>query len=122
VLTGHAHIVGGLDFSPDGARLLTTSADRTIRVWRVRDGAVLATYRFTSSVHDAAFSPDRTRMLVALDDGTARIFPLGVDDMLAAARCQVGRGLTAAELDRFAVGEPRMAPRGPCPPVFSWQK
>ncbi|WP_437682087.1 nSTAND1 domain-containing NTPase [Sorangium sp. So ce131] len=76
-------------FSMDCTRVVTTSDDRTARVWRT-DGTgrpiVLRGHR--ASVLHAAFSPDEARVVTASADGTARIWPLSVGalrERLAAA-------------------------------------
>jgi len=42
-LEGHDKGVSSVRFSPDGTRLASASADKTVRIWRVADGACLAT-------------------------------------------------------------------------------
>ncbi len=37
ILTGHAGAIHGLSFTSDGAKLLSTAADKTLRVWNVAD-------------------------------------------------------------------------------------
>ena len=37
-LRGHIHVVGSADFSPDGRRLVTARADRTVRIWDLSVG------------------------------------------------------------------------------------
>jgi hypothetical protein len=37
-LKGHSDYVGSAAFSPDGARIVTASVDRTVRVWNVSWG------------------------------------------------------------------------------------
>ena len=55
----------GVDFSRDGAVLVSGSSDRTLSLWRVSDGAALATW-FTNngSPRSAAFSHDGRRIAV----------------------------------------------------------
>jgi len=51
--------VWSLAFSPDGQMLASGSADNTIRLWRVSDGAPLRTLKgHTNVVTSVAFSPD----------------------------------------------------------------
>jgi serine/threonine protein kinase len=45
-------------FSPDGARILTASADKVARLWNGGSGKLLATFRHESGVNSAVFSPD----------------------------------------------------------------
>jgi len=62
-------------FSPDGARVLTASADRTAQVWEVRTGTPAGLpLRHREAVLSAVFSPDGTRVLTASADGTARLW------------------------------------------------
>jgi WD40 repeat protein len=42
ILKGHAGSVGQVSFSPDGARVLTASADESARIWDSASGAQLA--------------------------------------------------------------------------------
>jgi len=40
--SGHKRAVNGLNFSPDSSKLVSASADKTIRVWDVAKGKILA--------------------------------------------------------------------------------
>jgi WD40 repeat protein len=83
-LEGHTSQVQSADFSPDGQRIVTTSYDRTARVWNAANGQLLAKLEdhtggvgnpdpFTSGA-SAAFSPDGQRIVTASDDHTARVY------------------------------------------------
>ena len=62
-------------FSPDGTRVLTTSHDKTARVWDVSTGAELNVLRWhEDKVKNAVFSPDCTRVLTESWDDTARVW------------------------------------------------
>jgi WD40 repeat protein len=75
VLRGHTADVTLAAFSPDGAQVLTASADATARVWRA-DGTgvpvVLVGHR--APITHAAFSRDGARVVTASADGTARVW------------------------------------------------
>ena len=46
-------------FSPDGSRIVTTSEDKTARVWDAATGSEIAILRgHAGPVRSAAFSPD----------------------------------------------------------------
>jgi WD40 repeat protein len=74
-LIGHAAAVNQAVFSPDGARVVTASDDRTARVWDARTGApVTPPLRHQAAVTAVAFSLDGTRVVTASDDTVARIW------------------------------------------------
>ncbi|MCG8423783.1 MAG: protein kinase [Proteobacteria bacterium] len=75
VVLTHPDAVHTAAFSRDGTRIVTASADNTVRVWNA-DGSgrpiVLAGHR--DLVNSAAFSPDGTRIVTASADNTARVW------------------------------------------------
>lgn len=66
--------VNAAAYSPDGSKVVTASADGTARVFRVRDGALLAKLPHGKGVTDAAFSPDRDWIVTSSRDETARLW------------------------------------------------
>jgi WD40 repeat protein/serine/threonine protein kinase len=71
----HGHEVEHAAFSPDGRRVVTTSKDRTARVWDTDTGeAVIPPLRHGNIVFKAAFSPDGRRLVTASHDATARVW------------------------------------------------
>ncbi|MFY9343361.1 MAG: serine/threonine-protein kinase [Planctomycetota bacterium] len=74
-LRGHAGLITGAAFSPDGARVVTSSTDQTARVWDATTGASMVELRgHGGSVSSAAFSPDGARVVTASSDCTARVW------------------------------------------------
>jgi WD40 repeat protein len=72
---GHTGPVTSCAFSPDGTLLATTSDDRTVRLWRVPDGAAHAVLSgHTGGVWDCAFSPDGALLATGSHDGTVRLW------------------------------------------------
>jgi hypothetical protein len=62
-------------FSPDGTRIVTGSADQTVKVWDARTGTPqLELKGHTSWVYSVAFSPDGTRIVTGSEDRTARVW------------------------------------------------
>ena len=56
-------------FSPDGARILTASGDKTAKLWDAASGKLIASFDHQGRVlNGAAFSPDGTRILTASAD------------------------------------------------------
>ena len=75
VLRGHENWVRSATFSPDGARIVTASVDRTARIWDAGTGAEITVLRGLEGwALSAAFSPDGARMFTSSNNGTVRIW------------------------------------------------
>lgn len=70
--------VHSVTFSPDGARLLTSSADRTVRQWDTRTGQEVEPpydrHSDTAHLHSAVYSPDGQWVASTGDDRTIRVW------------------------------------------------
>ena len=113
-LLGHTRGAKTLAWSPDGARLLTSSPDATARIWDpagVAPPVVLAGHR--GAIHAAEWSPDGAHVATASEDGTARIWQLdGItppqvlrghrDELATIAWSPDGRALVTASSDGTA--------------------
>ena len=72
---GHSGPVHAVAYSPDGQMLATGSEDRTVKIWRVADGATL--HRLTGHtgiVKSVAFAPDGQLLATGSVDETVRIW------------------------------------------------
>jgi WD40 repeat protein len=70
----HQDVVDRAAFSPDGARILTASWDKTAKLWDGASGQLIASFSHQGAVNAAAFSPDGTRILTASADRTAKLW------------------------------------------------
>jgi WD40 repeat protein len=71
----HDSTVLRAEFSPDGTRVVTASADETARLWDARTGMPIGTpMRHTGNVWGALFSADGAYVATASADRTARIW------------------------------------------------
>ena len=76
-LVGHEGPISALAVSPDGSRLISASADRTLRLWDLTTGALLGTFRgHREAINDVAITGNGQRAVSASDDGTLRTWRL----------------------------------------------
>lgn len=62
-------------FNAGGDRIVTSSYDRTARIWNVANGTEMAVLRgHQGAVESTSFNPDGSRVVTASRDGTARIW------------------------------------------------
>ncbi|KAJ3897008.1 WD40-repeat-containing domain protein, partial [Lentinula edodes] len=75
-LQGHEYWVDSVAFSPDGTRIVSGSADKTLRIWNARTGAQIGVplQGHEHWVNSVAFSPDGTRIVSGSADKTLRIW------------------------------------------------
>src|SRR5205807_10511606 len=75
VLTGHTGEVWRVCVSADGKRVLTSSEDKTLRLWDTRTGQQLRVFEdHTSSFRSAALSQDGKRVLSGSEDKSVRLW------------------------------------------------
>ncbi len=70
----HQDAIYAASFSPDGARILTASWDKTAKLWDAASGKLIASFPHQGPLSTALFSPDGTRILTASADRTAKLW------------------------------------------------
>jgi serine/threonine protein kinase/WD40 repeat protein len=84
-LLTHANGVTSCEFSPDSKLLVSSSLDRTVRLWTVPDGRALgAPLPHEQVVEGAAFAPDGRHLATWQRGGVVRIWRLPVADRAVA--------------------------------------
>jgi WD40 repeat protein len=73
-LRGHSRNVTDADFSPDGRRLATASADRTIRIWDLTTGQEILKPGGYPNVVSLRFVSGGHRLIGGSVDGAIRVW------------------------------------------------
>ncbi len=76
LLRGHTQGISDLSFTHDGRLLVTSSDDRTLRVWDLAQGQSRVLEGHTDEVWGLAISPDSRHVASAGKDGTIRLWEL----------------------------------------------
>jgi WD40 repeat protein len=127
-LEGHGGQVNSAAFSPDGARVVTASADNTARIWNTTTtGAFLAELKgHGGEVGSAAFSPDGARVVTASQDGVARVWDISTlekGEALAVACARLGNNTDLTDLaKRYGLAELKPICGDHAPHPVDWNK
>lgn len=91
-LEGHTGEVWGLDFSPNGNWLASSSFDGTIRLWNTLNGELLSILEgHRHWVYSIKFSPDGRNLVSSSTDGTIRLWDITSFNEIARFEGHVGR-------------------------------
>ncbi len=74
--TGHSMEIWSAEFSADGERFVTASADKTARVWELATGRSISLEGHRDVVRSARFSADGKQVVTASSDKTVRVWEL----------------------------------------------
>jgi WD40 repeat protein len=82
-LSGHTGYVNSALFSPDGKYIVTSSNDKTAKVWETATGKLLNTFSgHKGLIRYASFSPDGNYVVTASEDRTAMIWKVSTGKLL----------------------------------------
>jgi WD40 repeat protein len=99
---GHTAPLSSVAFSPAGARLATSSGDKTAKVWDAASGQELLTFGGNeAALVGAVFSPDGRHLATTSVDGTVRVYTLDVEELTALAQARITRLLTGEECTKY---------------------
>jgi predicted NACHT family NTPase len=97
-LVGHEGKVFSVAYNPAGNRIVSASADRTVRVWNASaaDPALLVLRGHAGPVWSAAFNHDATRIVSSGEDGTVRTWNATTGEQERVFEGHTGRVFSAA--------------------------
>ena len=79
----HSSYIYTAEFNSSGTQIVTSSYDKTARIWDALTGDLIHTLEgHTSYVYTAVFSPDGTKILTASWDRTARLWDSTNGDLI----------------------------------------
>ena len=102
-LKGHEDSVRNVAFSPDDKLIVTSSFDKTARVWQVQTGKLLYIFKgHEDFLRNAVFSPDGKLVITASDDKTARIWKVfKIQELIDYAYKLIPRCLTSEQRKQY---------------------
>jgi WD40 repeat protein len=82
-LKGHLDVVYCVAISPDGKTLISSSKDKTIRLWKIDSGEEILTINDDANVYSIAISPDG-KTLISASDKKIKIWNLMTGELIDA--------------------------------------
>ena len=83
-LKAHTNFVWDVAVTPDGRRALSASNDKTVKMWDLATGNLLATFsEHTSFVCSISIAPDGSRLAAGALDGSIKVWNIHSGDVVA---------------------------------------
>jgi WD40 repeat protein len=83
-LKGHSSWVRAVALSPDGTKVISASADKTIKVWNLDTQEELLTLKgHSGAVEAVALNPDGTKVISGSRDSTLKVWNLDAGEVIA---------------------------------------
>ncbi|MDT9326308.1 MAG: WD40 repeat domain-containing protein, partial [Limnospira sp. PMC 1286.21] len=76
---GHSWSVNAVAIAPDGKRAVSASDDKTLKLWDLETGEVLATFTGEGAMESCAIAPDG--VTVVAGDGSGRVYFLRLEGL-----------------------------------------
>ncbi len=117
LISGHSSTVTDINFSPDSRLLLTTSRDKTARIWDLSDSRKLPVLLDDHEdwVMTGSFDPSGTKVLTGSRDKFIRTWPVQASVLAERACLHLTRNMTIEEWNEFVGVE--IAYRRTCPNI-----
>ncbi|KID92201.1 P-loop NTPase [Metarhizium guizhouense ARSEF 977] len=91
ILEGHTNSVKTAKFAPVSARMVSASADRTVRIWDTNTGECLQVIHNPVGVSSAMFSHDERLVVAACYDGIIRLWDVDTEECVQELRGHSGK-------------------------------
>jgi len=86
-LEGHRAPVVAVAITPDGKRAISTSADKTLKIWNLCTARLLRTLEgHTDEIDGLALTPDGTRVISSSSDGTIKVWEIETGNLIFSVR------------------------------------
>jgi WD40 repeat protein len=83
LLSGHTDWVWSIAFSPNSSQLVSSSSDRTLKLWNLQTGECTKTLTgHTQAIRSVAFHPNGQQLLSGSDDRTLRLWHINTGECL----------------------------------------
>ncbi|MCH9655280.1 MAG: hypothetical protein K0U86_24315 [Planctomycetes bacterium] len=77
-LKGHTGVIKGLAFTPDRTKVVTSSADQSLRVWNAADGKQISTMKTPAVINALTVSKDGTQVVAGGANNIIYVWPITI--------------------------------------------